>query len=335
MSTAAASQDNSPFWSSAFTFGDDQRFPRWRTRLAVALLIGVAAGAFTALSLSRAHEPSDFEFWWRAARVLLDGGDPYLRVENTSGWPLPDRLFYPLPTLLVTVPVAWMPLPLAAGIMLGLSSGVLAWVLSREGLGRLWLFATPGFLMALKVGQWSPILTLAALVPALGWLAAVKPTLGVAVLAYHPTRRAIVGALGFLAVSVAVLPRWPLEWLANLHSVAGHPAPIRTILGAITVLALICWREPEGRLLLAMACVPQLLFFADQLPLALIARSAREAMFLVAVGTAAWWTWWWTTRGQSSYVPMAAPFVIVGTYWPSLALVLRRRLVLKGRDSRL
>ena len=101
------------------------------------------------------------------------------------------------------------------------------------------------------------------------------------------------------------------------------------------ILAIVCWREPEGRLLLAMACVPQLLFFADQLPLALVARSARESMFLVACGTAAWWMWWWATRGQSMYVPMAAPFVIAGTYWPSLALVLRRRLVLKHREPRL
>ena len=144
------------------------------------------------MSLWRAHEPSDFEFWWRAARVLLSGEDPYLRVENTVGWPLPDLLFYPMPTLLVTLPVAWLPLPLAAGVMLGSGSGVLAWALSREGRDLLWIFATPSFVMALKVGQWSPILTVAALLPALGWLAAtVKPTLGVAALAFQLNRRAI------------------------------------------------------------------------------------------------------------------------------------------------
>ncbi len=133
---------------------------------------------YSGWSIAHTRVPSDFEFWWRASRVLLEGGDPYQRLENTAGWPLPDRLFYPMPALLVTIPVAWMSLPLADGVLLGLASAVLAWVLSREGWGRLWIFATPSFVMALKVGQWSPVLVVAALVPTLGWLAAIKPTLG-------------------------------------------------------------------------------------------------------------------------------------------------------------
>jgi hypothetical protein len=98
-----------------------------------------------------------------------------------------------------------------------------------------------------------------------------------------------------------------------------------TALGCVTVLAVVCWREREARLLLTMACVPQLLFFADQLPLALVARSTREAVLLSAIGMAAWCGWWWASRGHTTYVAMAAPYVIVGTYWPCLALTLYRR----------
>jgi hypothetical protein len=308
--------------SSAPVGVDDGTAPDRRARLVIALCIGVAAGIYSCWSLSTARVPSDFEFWWRAARVLVEGGDPYLRVENTGGWPLPDRLFYPMPALLVTIPVAWMPLPLASGVILGLGSGVLAWALSRDGLGRLWLFATPSFVMALKVGQWSPVLTVAALVPALGWLAAVKPTLGLGALFYRLDWRAFAGAGLFAVASVAILPAWPREWLANLHHVASHPPPIATPLGVALILAAVRWRTPEGRLLLAMACVPQLLFFADQLPVYLVARTRAQTAALAFCGTIAWLAWFVQLKTGDLYVPKAAPYVMIGVYAPALLMVL-------------
>jgi hypothetical protein len=266
--------------------------------------------------------PSDFEFWWRAARVLLEGGDPYLRVENTAAWPLPDRLFYPMPALLVTLPVAWMPLPLAGGVVLGLSSGALAWALSRDGLGRLWIFATPSFVMALKLGQWSPVITLAALVPALGWFAAVKPTVGLGALFYRLDWRAFAGAALFALGSIAVLPAWPGEWLANLHHVASHPPPVATPIGVALILAAWRWRTPEGRLLLAMACMPQLLFFADQLPVYLVARTRTKMAVLALCSAIAWLAWFMGLHTGDPYVTRAAPYVMIGVYAPALVLVL-------------
>jgi hypothetical protein len=314
---------------------DDGTAPDWRARLAIALCIGVAAAIYSCWSLSTARVPSDFEFWWRAARVLVEGGDPYLRVENTGSWPLPDRLFYPMPALLVTIPVAWMPLPFAAGVILGLGSGVLAWALSRDGLGRLWLFATPSFVMTLKVGQWSPVLTVAALVPALGWLAAVKPTLGLGALFYRLDWRAFAGAGLLIVASIAILPAWPREWLANLHHVASHPPPIATPLGVALILAAVRWRTPEGRLLLAMACVPQLLFFADQLPVYLVARTRAQMAALAFCGTIAWLLWFMRLKSGDFYVTMATPYVLAGIYAPALLLLLLqssqgRRLGVRG-----
>lgn len=296
--------------------------PASRARLVVALAIGMSAAAFTWWSLATARVPSDFEFWWRAARILLDGGDPYLRLEQTSGWPLPDRLFYPMPALLVTLPVARLPLPLAGAIILGLGSGALAWALSRGGFGRLWLFATPSFIMALKVGQWSPLLTLGAMMPVLGWLAAVKPTLGFGTLFYRLDWRGFAGAALLLIASTALLPRWPLEWWTNLHHVVSHPPPIATPLGALLVLAAFRWRTPEGRLLLALACVPQLLFFADQLPVYLVARTRAQMATLALCGAIAWLAWFIRLKGGDFYVAMAAPYVLAGVYAPALVLVL-------------
>jgi hypothetical protein len=309
-------------FSTSFARDDEHTIPEWRLRLAVALLLGIASAAYCTWSISKARVPSDFEFWWRAARALLEGGDPYQRLENTSSWPLPDRLFYPLPALLLTVPVAWMPLPLAAGAMLGSASGVLAWALSRDGFGRLWLFATPSFVMALKVGQWSPVLTLAALVPAFGCLAAIKPTLGLGALFYRLDWRAFAGAALLAIASIAILPAWPREWLANLHHVTSHPPPIATPLGVVLILAVFRWRTPEGRFLLAMACVPQLLFFADQLPVYLVARTRTQMATLALCGTVAWLAWFVQLKTGDLYVTMAAPYVTIGVYAPALLLVL-------------
>jgi hypothetical protein len=321
--TTTASSDRRPrHYPTAFAGDDARTIPDWRLRLAIALLLGVVSSAYCGWSISVARVPSDFEFWWRAARVLLDHGDPYLRIENTSGWPLPDRLFYPMPALLVAIPFARMPLPLAAGMMLGVGSGLLAWVLSRDGFWRLWIFATPSFVMALKVGQWSPVLTVAAFVPALGWLAAVKPTLGLSVLSYRLDWRAFVGAALVTVASLAILPAWPLEWITNLHHLLSHPSPIVTPLGMVLILALLRWRTPEGRLLLAMACVPQLLFFADQLPVYLVARSRAQLVWLACCGVIAWSTWFLRLKAGDLYVTAAAPYVMVGVYAPALLVIL-------------
>ena len=298
--------------------------PSRRARLGVALAIGLASGAFTAFCLATAPIPSDFEFWWRAARLWTHGVDPYLLAPGAPGWPLPDRFFYPLPAVLVTVPFATLPLAVAGGLMSGAAAALLAWALTAEQFGLLWLFASPSFVMALKVGQWSPLLCAAALLPALGWLAVVKPTIGAAALTYRPTWRAVLGAVAFAAVSVAFLPSWPRDWLANLRSVVAHPAPVLTPLGAPVLLALLRWRRPEARLLVAMACVPQLLFFSDQLPVALVARTRSQAATLAMCAVLAWLGWWARLRTGDLYVQSAAPWVIVGVYFPALVMVLLR-----------
>src|ERR1700738_4513507 len=112
-----------------------------RPRLAVALLIGLCAGLFTAFSLGRPEFHGDFEFPWQGARLLLEAVNPYALVEYRGeriygGAPL----FYPLPTLGLIAPLAWLPAPVAGGIAFGLSSAGLAYVFTRGGLGRLHVF---------------------------------------------------------------------------------------------------------------------------------------------------------------------------------------------------
>ncbi|MGQ0538059.1 MAG: hypothetical protein ACT4R6_03860, partial [Gemmatimonadaceae bacterium] len=146
----------------------------------------------------------------------------------------------------------------------------------------LWILVSAPFVMALNLGQWSPLITVAALSPTLGFLAALKPNIGLAVLLARPSACALGGTAIFAALSILLFPRWPLEWLQAIRTLPGHPAPILSVSGAGIVLAAAAlrWRTPEGRLLLAMACVPQLMLFADQLPLMLAARTRGERRFL-------------------------------------------------------
>lgn len=301
--------------------------PSKRARLAAAIAIGIASALFTVIAFSRPGFLSDFEYWWRGARMLLAGGNPYHMTPETASWPLENFLFYPLPTLLFTVPLARLSLLVAGAIFMGLSGGLLAWLVSRDGLWRLWMFGTASYFMACKLGQWSPLVTVAVFLPTAGFLAAMKPNLGLAILAYRPSWRAVVSCAVVGLVSFAVLPSWLVDWHANLASlstIVSHPAPIATTGGPILLLALLRWRRPEARLLLAMACVPQLMFWADQLPLFLIPRTKREMMAMVAWGALAFFVWYIWFAPYPEYVMARDPFVMCAIYLPGLVMVLRR-----------
>ncbi|HET7551268.1 MAG TPA: hypothetical protein VFK04_08255, partial [Gemmatimonadaceae bacterium] len=175
-----------------------------------------------------------------------------------------------------------------------------------------------------RLGQWSPLVMAVAFLPAAGFLAAMKPNLGLALLSYRPTWRAVLGCVFVGLVSFAVLPSWLADWHANTSTLIGHPPPILTPAGAVLLLALLRWRRPEARLLLGMACVPQLLFFADQLPLFLIPKTRKEMNALVLCSAAAFFVWYLRFASNPAYVLAAKPYVLWGTYFPCLMLVLRR-----------
>jgi hypothetical protein len=71
-----------------------------------------------------------------------------------------------------------------------------------------------------------------------------------------------------------------------------------------------------------MACVPQLLFFADQLPVYLVARTRTQMAALALCSAVAWLAWFVQLRNGDLYVMRAAPYVMLGVYAPALLLVL-------------
>jgi hypothetical protein len=296
-------------------------------RVLLVALIAIVAGYFTAITAQPKFVTTDFEYLWRGARLWSAGIDPYSMRPRAAWlhlWPLFDRLFYPLPALLVVGPFAAWSLATSQILFVGLASALLAWRLSRDALWPLLIFLTPSMWMAAFIGQWSPWLTLATLVPGAGFLLACKPTLGLACFLYRPTWRAVASGCAIVLVSLALMPGWPREWLENLAYVQRHPPAIMTPGGWILALALLRWRQREARLLLAFACVPQLLFFADQLPLFLVARNRREALLYTLSGIVVGSIWAARHFMRYAAVQLTGPYVMLACYIPALWIVLRR-----------
>jgi hypothetical protein len=297
-----------------------------RVHILGALAIGILAAVASALLLPLSHG-ADFAQFHFHARKWLDGGDAY-----SGGFPVmrakrvvPEPFFYPFPTLLVLAPFALLPLGVAVAAFVGLSATLLAYAVITRCPERLPIFLGAGFFVALVLGQWSPIITATLLIPALGWLCVLKPNLGLAAAASNPTKVAILGGGTLLAATLLIQPTWPAEWLRNLHSMPPHPMPLRLPGGFLILIVLLRWRRPEARLVAAMACVPQLMYFADQLPLWLVPRTRRETMVLSAVSAGAWIASL-IINIQADRQPAfsSVPYVLVGVYLPAVIMVLRR-----------
>ena len=295
--------------------------PSVRRRLAIAVVVGIVAGIGAFFFLARPGAGGDYFFVWSAARTLLSGGNPYRVIAVGPENPGHDVLLYPLPAVLLVAPLAWLPVAVSGGVFLGISSAALAFVLTRDGYHRLPLFMSAPFLMAVSLGQWSPLLTAAALEANLGFVFAAKPNLGLPAWLYRPNVRAIVLAAALVAISLAIAPSWPLDWYQNIRSRPEKLSPLRTVAGPVLLLAALRWRRPEARLFLGMACVPQAMFFYDQLALGLIPRTLRQSLILSLASFVLLLTWFRRLSPGDYYVQKAIPYVTV-LYLITLVIVL-------------
>lgn len=294
--------------------------------------------------LARRHSgrlADDFTWHWLAGQALLNGQNPYEVIAVGGVYQLDAPYVYPLTTAIAALPfAATLPPALAAPAFVFVCTLLLAWAITKDGYDRLPIFLSIPFLWAVKSAQWSPLLMTAALLPAAGWLIPVKPHLGLAVLAYRPSRGMLLGSLGFFLVTLFVNPAWPVEWIQILpqrvHGIYLSPMTL-AYGGPLLMLAALRWRRPEARLLLAMGLVPQNFLFYDQLLLWLIPKSRLETaglglLSVVAIVLAEWWSM--PPQAAIEQVSSAyRPLIVALLYLPCLIMVLRRPNESVGPDG--
>jgi hypothetical protein len=300
--------------------------PTRRARLLAALGVASASAAQTYWFLLRGPTIPDFFYWWSAARILLSGVNPYAVMghNDLSAAPPYDAPFgYPMPTILAAVPLAGLPMRTAAVIFAFVSGLLLAYCVTRRAWWPLVMCGRAPYVIAVSDGQWSPIIVAAAFVPRLAPLLWFKPTLGLAALAYARDWRAVAAAAVLGAATLVVLPSWPIDWVRAASRTEDHPAAIATTYGPLLLLALLRWRQRRAWVLLVAACVPQLLFFYDQLILWLIPRTRREAFAMSLISAIGLLAYVRTLHVGVFWVRAAEPWVMGTLYLPALLLVLR------------
>ena len=295
----------------------------WWVRFTLSALVGV----FFAVALGRLaapHDAADLTPVLRAARMVLLGRSPY---------DMPVML-YPLPGIVVVTPLALLPTVWAYTLWSGLGAALLTWAaIGRFGLHGLAVVLSKSAARALALAQWSPWYFLGGLNPGWQLLAAAKPTLGLIVWCYRPSRWAFVSAAGLLAISFVLVPTWLPDWVHHTRGATayGPYAPAAAVWkggGPLLLLAALRWRRREGRLLLAMALVPQNFIWYDQLLLFLVPTTAVEvwALSLLSWVSSVVAANAFTRAGipePAGQMAFQAPIVAL-MYLPCLAMTLRR-----------
>lgn len=300
-------------------------------------LVGaLAVGGFATVLvvLQQLHEPgvaSDLDQIVIAARALLAGKNPYEAVgpgkEFEWNWPL----YYPLPTVLLTIPFAFFSLPMARVLFSGLGATLFGYALTRKGeYWRLPFCLGAAFLMCLWRTQWSLYLTAAFFVPAAALFLVAKPNIALAFVAGSRTRRQLVIYLGAGAVltTVALLarPDWFTNWVTALRSKEFVSAPLTNPGGFLLLLALLRWRRPEARVFTALVIMPQTPSFYDLVPLIVVPRSLREVSVLTLLTSLLFCVMLGLGRAPTYYefthrLEQLAVWIV---YLPALVMLLRR-----------
>jgi hypothetical protein len=269
---------------------------------------------------------------WVGARAMIQGQSPYSAALEAfhSGY-LVAPLYYPATATTVTAPLGLLSPRASGALWSGAGFGLLSYVLTRHGWWGLASLVSAPVLGAALLGQWSPWLTAAAAMPSLAFMWACKPNIGLAMFAGWPSRRAAIGAAVLVLVSLALAPGWPSEWFSTIGAAPQYLAPVFRPGGILLLLAWVRWREPEARMLGALAVLPHTTNLYEMVPLFLIPRRAVELGVLMA-GT---YLAHMLTHVPASVVggrPEAAaaflaanwPVYLVCCYLPSLIMVLRR-----------
>lgn len=310
---------------------ETQRNPRLRSRIAVAAAIGIASGCLVvARDLQFPWHRSDFGVTWFGARALLHGANPYALIGPGLQFDWDWRMMYPATAMVTAIPLSFLPEIIAAFLFVAVSGALLAYAVTRDGWYRLPLFLSWPYVVAVSHAQWSPLYTAVFCLPSLGWVLPAKPSIGLAIFSASSSRRlvisAVIGAIVLTAISLLLLPRWPLDWLASLRTQIRVDAPVIRLGGVVALLGLLRWRRPEARLLVALACVPQTIDWYETVPLMLIPNTFRQSLlYSVILSLGFILPPYIIPAGPEERMDAQAGVLMVAiAYLPALLMVLRR-----------
>jgi hypothetical protein len=284
-----------------------------KKRVFISLVIGLFSG-FLCWLIHLGPDPIDFRWALGAAHDVLNGRDPYAYSFSAKSGP------YPLTAIAFSFPFIWADAHLAGGLFFGLSSGLLAFGLTRTSYTRLLIFLAFPYWMAMLCVQWSPLVMAAALFPWLLPATLAKPQIGIPVLLTHWTWRGLVACAVLAIGSLILMPSWPMRWLAQVGTWPNYVPALVLPLGPLMALSL--WRraDADAHLLLLTSLTPQHWFF-DSFILWLIPKTRREmlATCLLSWG-AGLWRIYRVPRSRAEFGVAAVSWF----YLPMLALVLSR-----------
>lgn len=299
------------------------QLPLRRSRAVAAIAIGIACGvASFAATLMPGFRNQDFHSWWLAAHAVLDGRDPYTTIWTGTG----RGFLYPLPAALATIPLSWLPSTVAGPTFVTLSCGLLAYVVTRTAWWPLYMFLSGSMLLNVVAGQWSPLLTAALFLPALSWIAVLKPNIGLAIFAYAPRLSGLVAMAAIVVASLFVMPTWPRQWIEASLASPVHFAPYTVVGGFLMLAVLVRWRRPEARMLAVLAMVPSSPIVYETLPLFVIPERRSEMVLLALLSDvlALLMMNLSIEANTAQYLRIARPAIVWLMYLPCAAMILRR-----------
>lgn len=288
-----------------------------KKRLVASLIVAVLSALVTwaAQTYVTAWPGGDFSQSILAARDLLAGLDPYARRPDSYWVP------YPLPAAFVALPFSFCAMTIGAALFMGVSAGLLAFGLTRDGnFDRLLIFDAMPFWFALVWAQWTPFIMAAAFIPALLPVVLIKPQIALPVALTRLTRIGIYCCIAVGLLSLAIYPTWPLVWLSQIGQYQKFFPILSLPFGPFLLLALLRWRDKDARLLLLAALMPQRMFY-DAFILWLIPKTKRE---MLATVTVSWGAWLWKLAHPEMTSEQFGFASVLFFFLPMLCVVLSR-----------
>lgn len=291
-----------------------------RLRIIISCGIGMISTAFCWFLLVHLRQgAADFSWAIHAARAMLERKNPY-------DTPLEQ---YPLTAAIFAVPFVWMPPELAAALFYGISSGFLAFGISRFGWHRLLIFLAYPYWAGLLTAQWSPLILASVFIPLLLPVTMAKPQLGLPVALTHLTRRGAIACAVVLAATFVAVPSWPVLWVGQMRYYE-HFVPLLVLPGPLILIALLRYRDRDAQLLLLASVMPQRWFY-DAFILWAIPKSRRE---IVMTAGLSWglgiWRWYHLPLNFAE----VGRWVVLLAYLPMLAILLARAYLPKHATER-